>query len=256
MKRFLISYCALCLVFAAATNFVTAQESRSAIKYEELGDMPTDDLLARIDYFLLKANEYPKSKVCIIGYNDKETPRGNFLKKFYGEKDYMVNRRGVIPSDLIVIDGGYREKYWVEHWIVPNGAELPTPTPTVQSPKFEKNEAYLFDKAFYEEDEFTITLWSFTPEGIEFYANALKANPSARAYIVVYRFTYPKDYDNRQDGRKLAQSAKELLIKKYNIAANRVFVINKRAFRNYAEFWIVPRGARLPVRSSAKRTQA
>ena len=47
-------------------------------------------------------------------------------------KPYLVNSRGLDPKRIVVINGGYRESWMAELWIVPKGADAPTTTPTVQ----------------------------------------------------------------------------------------------------------------------------
>ena len=46
-------------------------------------------------------------------------------------KPYLVNSRG-IAGRVVVIDGGFRETWTADLWIVPKGASPPTPTPTVK----------------------------------------------------------------------------------------------------------------------------
>jgi hypothetical protein len=46
-------------------------------------------------------------------------------------KSYLVQRRGLPADRLTVIDGGYVEEWRAELWIVPAGATMPTPNPTI-----------------------------------------------------------------------------------------------------------------------------
>ena len=48
-------------------------------------------------------------------------------------RDYIVTKRGIDASRLVVVNGGFREEDNVELWVVPSGAAAPLPTPTVQA---------------------------------------------------------------------------------------------------------------------------
>jgi hypothetical protein len=46
-------------------------------------------------------------------------------------KPYLVDTRGVDAKRIVVINGGYREEWTAELWIVPKGATPPNPSPTL-----------------------------------------------------------------------------------------------------------------------------
>ncbi len=45
--------------------------------------------------------------------------------------DYLTTARGVDARRIIIVNGGYREKDYIEIWVCPPGAKPPQPTPTV-----------------------------------------------------------------------------------------------------------------------------
>jgi hypothetical protein len=47
-------------------------------------------------------------------------------------KPYLFDSRGIYPARIVVVNGGYRESWEVELWIVRKGEAPPTPTPTLQ----------------------------------------------------------------------------------------------------------------------------
>ena len=47
-------------------------------------------------------------------------------------KPYLLDTKDVEGSRVEIIDGGYRVEPVVEIWVVPVGAELPRPTPTLK----------------------------------------------------------------------------------------------------------------------------
>jgi hypothetical protein len=62
-------------------------------------------------------------------------------------KPYLVQRRGIPADQVIVIDGGYAEEWHAELWVVPPGATMPTPGPTIpiEKIKFRKGKPNLRD---------------------------------------------------------------------------------------------------------------
>lgn len=117
-------------------------------KFEEFGDVNCEDEMARLDSLALELQNSPTVKGLMIFYGGRRF-RGQLPKR--GEagaraarvKTYLVQRRGIPKSQFIVIDGGYKEEFQVEIWVVPPGAAAPAPTPTVpvKDIKFQKGKA-------------------------------------------------------------------------------------------------------------------
>ena len=100
--------------------------------FDEFGDIKCEDEYARLDNFAIQLQNEPKAKGVIIFYGGK-TFRGRLPKRGEAEaraarlKPYLVGRRGIPSAQVIVINGGYRENWEAVLWIVPEGANLPTP---------------------------------------------------------------------------------------------------------------------------------
>jgi len=118
-------------------------------KFDEFGDIKCEDEYARLDNFAIQLQQWPTTKGVIIFYGGT-TFRGRLPKR--GEaaaraarmKPYLVQRRGVPESRVIVIDGGYASDWKAELWIVPKGMATPTPFSTVDATKirFRKGRAH------------------------------------------------------------------------------------------------------------------
>jgi hypothetical protein len=50
----------------------------------------------------------------------------------------MINFRRFPKEKVLFISGGFRENHTVELWVVPNGANPPKATPTLESMKYRK----------------------------------------------------------------------------------------------------------------------
>ncbi|HBB95633.1 MAG TPA: hypothetical protein DC054_09600 [Blastocatellia bacterium] len=100
-------------------------------KFDEFGDIKCEDEYARLDNFAIQLQQEPKAKGVIIFYGGK-TFRGRLPKRGEAEaraarlKPYLLRRRGIPASQIVVINAGYAEEWSAQLWIVPPGASMPT----------------------------------------------------------------------------------------------------------------------------------
>ena len=87
---------------------------------------------ARLDNFAIELQNNPSSRGYVIAYSGASSRAGQADRLINRAKDYLINQRGIDMSRFSIINGGYRETDYFELWIVPQGAEPPTPTPTAQ----------------------------------------------------------------------------------------------------------------------------
>ena len=141
-----ISKCGFALVLMTVT--VVVQASAPITRFDEFADINCEDEYARLDNFAIHLSREPHAKGYIIFYGGKlfrgRLPRrGEAAVRAARMKPYLVNRRGVPSDQVVVIDGGYSEGWRAELWIVPPGAQPPSPSPTVSlsEMKFRKGKA-------------------------------------------------------------------------------------------------------------------
>lgn len=112
--------------------------------FDSFGDICCNDEKAHLDNFAVALQTQPNSQGYIIFYGGRRQShpscrsrqslqrRGESQARAARLKPYLVNLRGIDPAQVIVIDGGYRESWTAELWVVPKGATPPTAAPTVQ----------------------------------------------------------------------------------------------------------------------------
>lgn len=73
-----------------------------------------------------------------------------------GEADFRVQiirdhikLRRYDPSRILFISGGFREEQKTEFWLVPKGADLPKPTPTLDKMDYRKGQPFCDYRDFY-----------------------------------------------------------------------------------------------------------
>jgi hypothetical protein len=143
MKRF--KGALVLIVFLAASVKAT-----SPVKLDEFGDLNCEDEMARLDNFVIHLQNTPSAQGYIIFYGGRRfrsrLPRvGQAAARAGRLKPYLVNRRGFPADRIVVINGGYKENFVIELWVVHAGATPPAPTthtvPASQI-KFRKGKVY------------------------------------------------------------------------------------------------------------------
>lgn len=114
---------------SCTTSVMKKAEAR---KLDEYGKLMPKDEEARLDNFMIELMSDPTAQAHIISYNASTSRPGDAQKAADRAKDYLIRKRGLDPSRVVTVTGGSREKPTVELWIVPSGAPLPKPTPTVK----------------------------------------------------------------------------------------------------------------------------
>jgi hypothetical protein len=101
--------------------------------FDTYGNIPRNDVKARLDNFANELQAQPGSQGYIIGYGGRKGVAGEAQRRADFAKDYLVNTRGIDAGRLVTLDGGFKEEATTELWIVPAGATPPTASPTVDA---------------------------------------------------------------------------------------------------------------------------
>lgn len=135
--------------------FCVSAFSQEAEKIDEFGNIYCDDYLARMDSVFNVLKDNPNSKIYVLVYEGR-------LKKAISDNKYnIIGYRYVLPrfgeaktriktikkrialykqpsENFIFIEGGLREKFTVEFWLVRNDSIPPKPMPTLKKMKYQK----------------------------------------------------------------------------------------------------------------------
>jgi hypothetical protein len=114
-----------------------------------------EDYLARMDNYLVLANNLPNINIYLYLYEGKEAVWKNKEFTFgfptYGSSDsrirtmkrYLTLRKFPVERFRFV-KGGFREKFQFEVWFVPPGVVAPSPTPTLTKMRYQKGKPKAF----------------------------------------------------------------------------------------------------------------
>ncbi len=125
-------------------------ESEKAYKIDEFGRLGNCDTGGRLDNFLVTLQNKPDSGGVIIIYKSVKSLPGNDFSFERLYRNHFMFRNADI-SRIEIIDGGFREDYGTELWIVPPAAENPLPSETVPKPELPTDKTFLFDRNIIEQ---------------------------------------------------------------------------------------------------------
>jgi hypothetical protein len=118
-----------------------AKNKFEQIPYDSYGRIPFEDAEARLDNFLIQLQNLndpaPHYRGFVIVYAGRSAFAGEAAAIALCSKNYLANVRKAAPETVIAIDGGYRNEFTVELYIVPNDAYPPKLIPTVSPKKVE-----------------------------------------------------------------------------------------------------------------------
>jgi hypothetical protein len=141
---------------------VGGQAPVAAQKVDEFGITNCDDWMARSENLSSKMREDESSLGYIIYYggrvniqpygspHTRRLPRrGEAFARAAAIKSRYVNGLGIDGNRIILLNGGYRENWTVELWLVPKGGRPPLPAPSL------KESEIRFRKGRVREQEYT-----------------------------------------------------------------------------------------------------
>lgn len=157
----------LSLTVLAAHTLIGAQEPVTldqARKFDEFGDICCDAERARLENYLNELQKDPTAQGYIVYYgglfydscwyggkrHGKRRPRrGEAKARVDRIVPYLTDQRGLDPWRVVLVEGGYRESWTAELWIVPAGGKEPVATPTVQEKDIRYRKGRVAPPEFY-----------------------------------------------------------------------------------------------------------
>lgn len=247
-----------------------AQEAApQARKFDEFGDVQLSDLKARLDNFAIEIEHSSETRGFLMVYRSRRDLPGLSGRLAQLMRNYLVYTRGLQAGRIIAVDGGEASCLWQELWIVPVGA-TPKPRDDAYVRAFvDTDSARKFDEYYYympQDSEMQDSDYDYTDKGnsLETYAAALRQEPRALAYVIVYPQYYVERWEDGEEGRsktrtrthldgrgtadKILRKVRAELVKTYHIASSRIRVVDGGYRKSRTvELWIVPRGEHAPI---------
>lgn len=115
--------------------------------FDSYGKIPFEDAEARLDTFIVQLLDLnqgtPHYRGFIIVYAGRSAHAAEASAIAECAKNYLVKVREADPETIVAADGGYRDEFTVELYIMPNDAYPPRLMPTVSPKKVQILEGHL-----------------------------------------------------------------------------------------------------------------
>jgi hypothetical protein len=118
-----------CPLLSSCTTTIPALIIEDRI--DEYGDISFEDEEARLDNFAVELQNWPQGRGYIVAYGGRRGRRGEARKRAERAKNYLTTVRGIPASQVVIIDGGYREDFSIALKLRSKDMPPPQPTPTV-----------------------------------------------------------------------------------------------------------------------------
>lgn len=209
-------------------------------KFDEYdrADLYDDDEFARLDGFSNELKSKPKAKGYVIIYKPKNLGTGKFLRHFYGVRRVLTEFMSINPERLQMIAGEERKEMRTEFWLVSENEKVPDfPTLSLEAKiKEQIIKKTLFDYECIGCTPAVILDYFIFNEGLEYFAEALKANPNSNALITIGKNEFISQ--TRKEKKELIERILETLVGKNKITKNRIKIefINS----DFAHLYVIP----------------
>lgn len=200
----------------------------------------------RLESFREQLLKGPRSRAFIVAYNGREDPPGRARRYALRAKNYLVEARGIDPRRVVTVEGGRREDFGVELWLVPAGASAPEVTATIAEPS-DPGDNLLYDAYGPGYDNFAS--YEGAEARLDGFAEALKKEPKAWGCVVAYAQggddRMGLEWDSPGTAREMALGAKNYLVRERGLAPSRVSAVDGGYSEGRSvELWIMRPKAR------------
>ena len=233
--RFLIL---VCLLVGTAFQQQSSPVARKLDSYNEIRHSEAE--MWHLEDFLVPAlSGDPQSTAYIIAYGGRSDSPGKARRFAVRAKNYLVNYRGIVPQRVVAVDGGRREEFIVELWLVPKDAQPPEPSPTITVPD-DLSGNVLFDTYDFGYDNFAL-MTEDGPTRLDGFAAALKKEPKSWGCIVAYASAGVSGFERDPPGTALrvAREQRNFLITNHQLPVSRVTVVDGGFGGHTVKLWLM-----------------
>ena len=121
-----------CSTSNSLTSEVLAKKA-DARKVAEYGKIKTDEEKAVLDKYAAELVNDLSAQGYIVAYRGRQGGDKEMQAAVMRALNYLTKEKAMDGSRILNLEGGQRENLAIELWVVPQGAEAPKPTPTVEA---------------------------------------------------------------------------------------------------------------------------
>lgn len=243
--RVIISFIIAALL-APASSLQHQSSFKPAFKLKDVNEFGCCGIDLELSLLTEAIGKEPEARAHIIGYSGLGDPPGKLLRYLRYIEANLPNLISDKSHAISVINGGQRNRFTIEMWIVPKGASVPTPSGSASETNSDARSAYKFDEAEASIMEynkksylaFGLACTLSYPEWEEFF-RTLRDKPTLRGLIMIY----VGHDDGVQYGSRIEKYLRAELKKVGAREEKELTMVNggKREW-SQIEIWLVPKG--------------
>ena len=107
------------------------------VKFDEFGRIRLSDEHARLDNFAIQLTQTKETVGYIVVYASRKAMVREAQTRANRARNYLINVRKIDPQRVKAIDGGHKEEFQVDLWIIPANSQPPSLDPTVDPSQVE-----------------------------------------------------------------------------------------------------------------------
>lgn len=114
-----------CNKTASCTSIIC--DRPTARKFDSYGAIQRATEAQRLEQFVIELNNNPSAQGYVIVYGKLGGDPTKITARLRRIEEFLIGKRGIDGGRIVSMDGGTRERFTVELWIVPSGATPPYP---------------------------------------------------------------------------------------------------------------------------------
>ena len=158
----------------------------------------------------------------------------------------MVELRGIDSKRIVAIDGGRREEFIVDLWIVPNNSHPPTPSPSIDV-TMDPSDNLLYDEFEVGYDNFASRSEDAAAR-LDGFAETLKKEPKSWGCVVAFAENgddrMGMEWDPPGEALRIARRQKQYLVRKHGFTLSKLTAVDGGYAGRTVELWVMRPGAR------------
>jgi hypothetical protein len=222
------------LLASLISQVVFAQE-----KFAEYGSIISDDEFSVLLDAGDKVVESRESRIYILINKEKKMPNGQFLRYFYGIRNYIVENRGLPKESVIVEAGQEKNEQMTRIWILKKDEKLPVldSISTENMLKAKITKKTLFDQNCYGCDESPFVKQFIFREGLDNLAKIMQENITCKVLIKIPRLIEESKRERIELHNEIVNRLKQQGISPKRLSIQ--FVVGDKA-----KFYLIPKIAK------------
>ena len=119
IKKLVPVLVALHLSVSVVAKAVSAPDT--PFKFDMFSRLSCSDELVRLDNYSAHLANLPDVLAVVVVYGGRsDTRQGEVTARLFAIRDRLLEKRSIDTNRIILLNGGFREKYQTELWIIPN----------------------------------------------------------------------------------------------------------------------------------------